>query len=503
MNRSKKAHHYYLQSDEIEIAAKLPDLIRQINEVASKVLEPTLSQKNKILEVIKNYIRQNKRKVYGGTAIDAAIRIKNHKDSIYDQYTFADIEFYSSTPVADLVEIANLLYRAGYPYAGGREAQHEETYTIDVNFQSYCDITYVPKRVYSGIKSIEIDGILYAHPHFMLIDQFRIINQPLTAAEQRWEKTFKRISKLLKYYPFQYYSKPLGIPNTTKEITNYIKSIKDKFLKKSNDCLIVGFEAYNTYIHASQISVNDKMNYYSEVPYLELISINYSKNVTQMYHFLKKTVIDASKLSLEEYFPLFQFTGYSVFIMYNNQPIVRMYETDGFCVPNVKINNHNYVTYQYLLMFLMICKFRAHLDKEKSVYDDYNVAISNLIAARNHFLTTHKLSVINDTLFGDFKLSCIGSTSSYARVSKLRAFERYKQKKSPFRYNPEQFFSQSQEMIDKFDPHRNWGFKNTSGNKIFQPNQTLFKIENGELIKNVPSDNSMIEDQSTKTDPII
>ena len=87
----------------------------------------------------------------------------------------------------DLVELCNL-YENKYKYIQRKGAQHEETYKIFVNFK-YCDISYVPLRIYNGIKTIVIDGINYTHPHFMLIDYLRMFNDPMNAA-WRWEKLF-------------------------------------------------------------------------------------------------------------------------------------------------------------------------------------------------------------------------------------------------------------------------------------------------------------------------
>jgi hypothetical protein len=116
--------------------------------------------------------------------------------------------------------------------------------------------------------------------------------------------------------------------------------------------------------------------------------------------------------------------------------------------------------------------------------------MSNLVSARNDFLNKNRLGVINNTVFGEFRICCIGSTVSYARISKLRGLERYKQGKAPFRYSPENFFSQSKESQAKFDPSKHF-FKNTSGNKIINPKNLLFKFdENGNIKKYSENDNT-------------
>jgi hypothetical protein len=497
-NRNPVFQDYYTDDDYEDVMAELPNIIKEAERKAGEVLEPTMREKKEVMNEIKNFIRDKRRKVYGGTAINETLKAINPKDVIYDEYTFFDIEFYSPTPVPDLVELTNLLYKKGYKYVSGREAQHEETYTIFVNFQLFCDISYIPVRVYNGIKTIEIDGINYVHPHFILIDQLRIMNQPLTAATQRWEKTFMRMYKLLKDYPLEYFDQPIKITKPTSEIQTYISKIKNQFMmipEIQEICLIGGFEAYNFYIrHAMGDKTVEQMarttygenklgSFIVNVPYQELISVSYHDTVERLFNFVKENVVDPKEVTLEEYFPLFQFTGYSVFINYKGVPLARVYEADGFCVPNVKTTRgYMYVSYQYLLMFLFINKFRSHLDKNKEMYFNYGIAISNLVTARNIFLTKKNLGVINNTIFGEFRISCTGSTLSYSRESQLRGLEKYKQGKPSFRYSPEQFFNQNAESQAKFDPYKH-KFKNTSGNKIINPKNLLFKIDDSGNIK--------------------
>jgi hypothetical protein len=499
----------------------LPAIINEIERKAAEILEPTIYERREVMGIIRDYIREKERKVYGGSAINETLKNVNPKDAIYDEYTYTDIEFYSPTPVSDLVELTNILYNKGKKYVIAREAVHEETYSIYVNFRQYCDITYVPTRVYVGIKTLKIDGINYVHPHFILIDQLRIINQPLTAASQRWEKTFNRMYMLLKNYPLEYYDKPLKIPPPENEIQEHISKIKEDFMIMEGvikTCLIGGFDAYNFYIlHAmddinvknqamgdnnvenqAQV-VNDKekqklKKFLTNVPYIEIVSVNYRDTVEKLYYFVRNNVTDPKLISLEEYFPLFQFNDYSVFINYNGIPIARVLKSDGYCVPNNKTEKgYMYVSFQYLLMSMFINKFRAYLDKDKEMYFRYSIAISNLVAARNIFLTRNKLGVLNNTVFGEFKMSCVGTTMSYLREGHLKSFERFKKGKTLFRYMPEQFYELSPEDQKKFDPSKHC-FKNTSGNKILNPKNLLFKLDKeGNIIKDDESENECME----------
>lgn len=486
---------YYDERDYEEIVENLPNIVRNAERKAGEILEPTTSEKLKVMASIKDYLRKNKKKVYGGTALNETIKFVNQADAIYDEYCFPDVEFYSDKPIVDLVNICNQLYELGYKYIIGKEAQHEETFTIFVNFQLYCDITYIPTRIEKGIKTIEIDGINYVHPHFMLIDYLRVFNQPLTAAGQRWEKYFPRMYKLLKNYPLEKFRPDIKLDPLPPILQKCQQEIRNVFLlsDKLNDeagkktALISGFEAYNFYVKHSATIINkaaknvkniqnDTTNMEVIVPYIELSSVSFKDTVEKLYNFLK-TQLDPAKIRIDEYYPLFQFTSYSVTFYYEDHVVAKVYDRDGYCIPLTRTKKgYVYVSYQYVLMLMLIDRFRAFVDNNKQYYFIYGVAISNLITARNRFLNRNDLPIINNTVFTEFGTSCVGSTISYSRESRLRGLENYKNKKMLFKYVPEAFFKSSEEAQARFDPKR-YMFKNSSGNKITNEKNLIFHID--------------------------
>ena len=518
IKRKQVFQDYYTDNDYNEVILELPTIIEEAKKRASEVLEPTIYENREVMAVIKDYIRQKKRKVYGGTALNEMLKSSNPVDAIYNENSFSDIEFYSPTPVPDLVELTNLLYQKGYKYVVGKEAQHDETYSIFVNFKLYCDISYVPTIVYHGIKTVIIDGIHYADPHFMLIDYLRMINDPMNAAEQRWEKAFKRMYKLLKNYPLEYFDKQIRIDRPPEEIQKYILKIKNEFMlidKVQESSLICGFEAYNFYIKyaADDRSVEklarttfgkDKLkDFLVNVPFFDLLSVNYVDTVERLYAFVQDMVPSPKDVTLDEYFPLFQFTNHMARISYKGIPLANVFEADGFCIPNVKTTKgYMYVSYQYLLMFMLISKFRSHLDKNKEMYFNYSIAISNLVSARNIYLSKKNLGVLNNSAFGEFRISCVGSTVSYTRMSQLRGLEKLRQGKSArFSYMPENFFKQSKESQERFDPTKH-SFRNTSGNKIANPKNLMFKIDKeGKIRRDAEVEESFVSTDNEEKEP--
>ena len=100
-------------------------------------------------------------------------------------------------------ETTKQLDDAGITYVIGRQAQHDETFTVFANFNQYCDMSYMPAIVYNKIEYIEIDGLRYIHPDYILIDIFRMYNDPLTSY-WRLPKVFKRMKLLMSEYKFDF-----------------------------------------------------------------------------------------------------------------------------------------------------------------------------------------------------------------------------------------------------------------------------------------------------------
>ena len=90
-----------------------------------------------------------------------------------------------------------------FKFIEGAEGIHSGTYKVFVNFENYCDITYLSKNICDGMKTIEINKIKYSHPYFIYIDSYRIFTDPIMSFSMRLDKVFNRYTRLYKYYPIQ------------------------------------------------------------------------------------------------------------------------------------------------------------------------------------------------------------------------------------------------------------------------------------------------------------
>jgi hypothetical protein len=504
---------YYSETDYKDVLNKLPSLIRDATKRAAMALVPTLNEKNEIKKIIKQLMAERKRIVYGGDALNEALKHANH-DGIYGPYDFYDVEFYSPTPVRDVTDICNELYRKGYKNVTASEAQHAETYKIFVNSQEYCDVTYVPNRIFRGIKTLIIGGVIYVHPHFALIDYLRMFNQPLTAAEQRWEKAFKRFYALISTYPLRYFENKPGYPHPDKSIQAIVNKINNEFFSLDSNfdkCLAGGFFALNYFLNYAitydpktgrrnnstgrkgEPDVHERLinSSIEEPPFAEIYSVDYKDTVVQFYDYLKGIVDDANGITLEEHWPLFQLTGHSTYFSYKGAIVAKILSADGYCVPSIKENLNgksriSYVSFQYLLQTLLTNRFTAHVDTAPTWYNVYDRAISVLIVAKNYLLAKDsKMSVINNTIFTEFKIDCIGTTLDYRQESGIRRTEKFKKGGFFFKYTPEAYFAATPDVQQKQPKPEilDRKFKNTSGNPVTKPSSMLFKFRDEDGIR--------------------
>lgn len=178
----------------------------------SKIYEVILFERNKYkdnimkgLEIVKSFIISKKFILTGGMAIDFALRLKGSK--LYEDYVLPDYDFYCTNTPGDAYELAKELCVKGVKNIKVQNAIHVNTVKIACDGYWIADITYIPKEVYAIIPTLATpDGLIFEHPHFKMINQFRVLSTPFERPPQetinfRWEKDIKRLNLLISCYP--------------------------------------------------------------------------------------------------------------------------------------------------------------------------------------------------------------------------------------------------------------------------------------------------------------
>jgi hypothetical protein len=447
-----------------EFDKRIDDIEFELERRADKELYPTLEFKKKVANIVLDFVKENKRKIYGGTAQNMVIIDKNKEDAIYDEHKAPDIDFYSPDPIVDAMKLVNIFVKQKYDYIVAQEAQHPETYTVFVDFEPVADITYVPANIYHRIPFIEIDGIQYVAPKFIMIDLLKMFSDPLTSGSLRWKKTFCRMYKLQKNYPIYKPKKAIPVIDEYDDEALPIINTINQFIQNNTNCILVGDYVYNVYLDFSKISKDSKLGKkYKTIlkPVYELVLLNYVESGKQLYELIRSNHSDLlPDIQFVEYQPFGIFWGNSMEVKFRGKIVCRLIDHAERCIP-IKVHKSVQIgSYDYNLLhsFILIQKYRTNNNKD--LQNRTNVMISHLVEMKDYYLKKVNKSLFDDTLFQQLVTTCIGETVDFRRKRRLIVEDR-KARNKPFswRYPPT-----SGKLED--DPKSDFKFDNTSGNEI-------------------------------------
>lgn len=452
------------------IRKKMNDIVYEAKEKEVAILDPTLKEFNTVMQAVKDFIKRNKKIVYGGSAINALIAHKNIDAAFYTELDMADIEFYSSEPYKDIMNLTKELHKAGFKHVRCRQAQHEDTYTIHINFHGYCDVSYMPAHLYNHAPTITLDGIRYIHPDFNLIDRYRVFTDPLNSF-RILEKTLCRHSKLIKYYPPREFKGDLRKIPLEGDHNKFLEYTRKEILPNVSSLIVVGYYAYHYYMYKAKD--DQKLDLY--VPYYEAISTNYKEDVKSIYNMLEKYYGTLSlseefkkRVTTEEYYPFFQFFGKKVVYLLDGKPFLIIYDNYEKCHPYTKLEKKkiNIATFPITIVMLLMNKLYHRINKNKKEMGNMWYMFSSLIKYRNKYFKKHNKTVMDNTPFKEFQVECMGYTINPRRKFFLGVVQRKKEgKRAVFEYDP----SRDNTKLDNWILSDRSKFGNFSGNIINNP----------------------------------
>lgn len=483
----------YTEADSKALVAKVDEIMNAAEVVSSKLVRPTIDDLWKIIFTVRDFVKEKKRKIYGGFALSKLIESIEPKDKLYmdDDVKSWDIDFYSPTPIDDAKEIANRLHAKGFKHIQAREALHDETYKVFAETNDCADITYVPRNIYHKMPFKEVNGLCLTGPHFMMIDYFRVLTDPLTSYF-RLEKTFTRLCTMLKHYPLPKNTSSIDIVPPDRDLDIAFHVVHD-FLKDRESTIVVGMYAYNHLIHESKINEKDKKIKrienskkksntnksdtnidYVDVNYYEIISTQYKSDARELILALKeKFAVSPNRITYRENYPFFQYVGYGVDIMFDDDIICRMYHYNSRCTPYFDVpalyfkhgaydeekGKIRIGTFAVLMLYNLINIMRARTNDDQNTKNLHYIIISHMIDMRNYFQKRTGKTLMDESLFGEFILRCVGFINSLQMEKSIRIEKKIKAgKRFSWAYNP------ANERDRNNDSRYN--FKNSSGNPI-------------------------------------
>ena len=478
-----------VSTEDEQFKENYPKIMKKIGKKKLVEMEPTIDEITKVTEIINNYVKQNKKKVYGGYALNKLLIAKNPSLAIYDELDTPDIEFYSPDPLKDLIKLCDMLSEAGFKNVVGQEAQHKETYSVFVNYQLYCDISYMPANIYAKSRFIQMDGFNLIHPWFMTIDYFRMFTDPLVSY-WRLEKHFARYLKLQKTYPLPLINKPLEIkPFKNDDLHTIINSLED-YLSSFNSMIFTGFYVYNYYLQFTGYVDKDSRFKQIQMPYLEVYSTNYVDDGLKIIEYLKSLPKPlSSKISHKEFYPFFQFYGFNTVFYFEMDgdfiPILYLYSNNNKCISyksvpyikfdNIKLNSStirdktiDIGSFDFNILHALIILVKIRVDDDNDWNDILYTLINGYVSFRKYYLEKINKTLYDDTIFEGFVVECKGETISPEREKRMLIQVRKKLGKPlVYRYEPGISKNTSQ-----------YYFANSSGNQINNDKNLKLKKEN-------------------------
>jgi len=428
------------------------DNIDQIEITATKqgykILDPKNDEYNKVNSIILQFIKEEKRIIYGGFAYHTIVqhyrKDKNSENKIYPDWDRYDVEFYTPDPIRDIVAICNRLHNAGIKYVMGRQAQHDETFTVFANFLQYCDMSYMSQNIFDTIKTININGSLYIHPELILIDIFRMYNDPLTSY-WRLSKVFKRMELLLEKFPYDFKKTKVIQLKSDSDIDDIIEFIFPQIVQKFSKILFTGELAYLIYTNPDA-DINTK----NKLSQLEIITDD-PDAISKFIESLTNKWINISK-NTEKYDELFSVRHYSRFFQYwdkrtvffyKDKPIFTIIGSNNRCLPVIKSKitlnktklSINIGTFLVTFNYFFVGYYYEHINKLGFYFN--REFFNSLLTVRNSFFERNNKTVLDNTIYKEFIIECIGTTSDFSREFMLKLNEkREKGIKGTFSYDP-------------------------------------------------------------------
>lgn len=158
----------------------------------------------KAIDIVQNLIKKNGYIIYGGMAIDLALR--KFGSRIYEDNEIPDLDFYAPNYLEVCRNIIKELKKITEANVYCIRAKFIRTMRISVGDNNFiADVSYMPDIIFQKIPTETFDGMRFIHPHVQMVDLhssllFPYDNSPQEVVLARWEKDITRFNLLYEYY---------------------------------------------------------------------------------------------------------------------------------------------------------------------------------------------------------------------------------------------------------------------------------------------------------------
>lgn len=152
------------------------------------------------LSVVRTFLKNHPVMCYGGTAIN---NLLPKEDQFYDpKVDVPDYDFFSKTPQAHAVIIANQLKSHGVKAVEVKPGMHIGTFKVFADYTGVADITQLNETIFDRLwkEGVVRNKIHYVPVNFLRMSMYLELSRP-RGDVTRWEKVYKRLQLLNKAHP--------------------------------------------------------------------------------------------------------------------------------------------------------------------------------------------------------------------------------------------------------------------------------------------------------------
>lgn len=156
------------------------------------------------LDLVRDFIAERGLILYGGQAIDFALRLRGSR--LYPDHQTPDYDFFSPDNVGDAYDLTDRLKAAGFENVGAITAIHTQTMRVKFDFVFVADISYAPPAVFERLPTLNFRGMRVLHPDYQRTDMhlafcFPFNSPPLEDVFHRFGKDLRRLRMLEAHFP--------------------------------------------------------------------------------------------------------------------------------------------------------------------------------------------------------------------------------------------------------------------------------------------------------------
>lgn len=356
--------------------------------------DPYFQRQERATEIVCDFIRRKGLILYGGAAMDYALRLVGEKIYPDEMLKVPDLDFYSPDSVSDAYELADILFEAGFKETRAIKALYVRAMKVDIGDNHFiADISFVPRTIFAKLPFIEYKGMKCIHPVFQKIDihsslSFPFDNPPREVIFSRWKKDIERYNLLHSKYPT-----PPGSPPRFAKISCDLEIFRHVFDESAAYALI-----YHEYKLLMELTgAENKLPVIAaecKIDGERFIFDSIDKYVNIVHYSLKKAIHQLELKDVRKYYSIINLmpkylTGEREFDIFKYQIVVKSTENSLIGIYSGKFGGKSYrcVCLQYLMKNFLVKAFLADDESPRKMmyYSLYDSCRAMIIGAGRAF----------------------------------------------------------------------------------------------------------------------